>query len=104
MNDQVQKAFEDMIIYGTGAISVEGEEVKHIPAGNMTYEKIESALKVFTDTAIEGNVVVYDEVSGETFQGTIEKPRKLSLVGEPQNRKQRRIQASKDRRNGKNKV
>ncbi len=73
---EFQKAYEDMIIYGTGAISVEGDEVKHIPAGNMTYEQVESALKVFIDTAIEGNVVFFDEVSGENYHETIEKPRK----------------------------
>jgi hypothetical protein len=70
----------------------------------MTYEKCEAALKVFTDTAIEGNVVIYDEVSGETYQATMEKPKEMVTFtpGLLLNRKQRRIQASKDRRNGRN--
>lgn len=102
---ELQKAYEDMLIYGTGAVSVEGDEVKHVPAEEiMTYEKCEAALKIFHDTAIEGDVVIFDEVSGETYQATIGKQPKPSLGAQPMNRKQRRIQASKDRRNGKNKV
>lgn len=31
MNAEFQKAFEDMIMFGTGIIIVEEEEVKHIP-------------------------------------------------------------------------
>jgi hypothetical protein len=105
---EFQKAYEDMIIYGTVAVSVEGDEIKHVPAGLVTFEQVEKALQVFTDTAIEGNVVFYDPNTGETHTGEVPKreARILAIdeLNQPMNRKQRRIKASKDRRNGKNKV
>ncbi len=105
---EIQKAFEDMMIYGTGAVSVDDGEVKHVPVnGLVTYEQLDKALQVFTDTAIEGEVVFYDPNTGKTHTGTVPK-REARIVAidewsQPMNRKQRRIKASKDRRNGQSK-
>lgn len=102
---EIQKAYEDMIIYGTGAIKVEVDEVKHVPAGLVNYDQVEKALQVFTDTAIEGEVVFYDPNTGETHTGTVPKRQSRILAIDewpmPMNRKQRRIKESKARRNGK---
>jgi len=104
---ELQKAYEDMIIYGSGAVTIVDCEIKHVPVGLTTYEQVDKALQVFIDTAIEGEVVFYDPNTGETHTGNVPK-REARIVGtdelnQPMNRKQRRIKASKDRRNGKGK-
>ena len=72
-----------MIIYGTGVISVEGEEVTHIPAGDIHIRTDVEFAKVKKIQGRKGKIVAMDELK-------------------PLNRKQRRIKASKDRRNGRN--
>jgi hypothetical protein len=100
---EIQKAYEDMLVYGTGAITIEEGEIKHVP----TYDQVENALQVFADTAIEGEVVFFDPNTGETHTGMVPKreARILAIdeLNQPMNRKQRRIKASKDRRHGKSK-
>ena len=79
MNDQLQKAYEDMIIYGTGAISVEDGEITHIAAGDIHINSEYELAKVKKIQGRKGKIVAMDELN-------------------PMNRKQRRIQQSKRRR------
>jgi c-di-GMP-binding flagellar brake protein YcgR len=74
---EFQKAFEDMVMFGTGIIEVKEDGISHVS---------------------------FDEVSNETYEETLRTPVAHSPSPQPMNRKQRRIKASKDRRNGKNKV
>lgn len=86
MSETYQKAFEDMLMFGTGIIEVQEDGIKHIP---------------FIDTGIDMSELELAKVKKiEGRKGKIVAMNELN----PLNRKQRRIQASKDRRNGKNKV
>ncbi len=80
---ELQKAYEDMVIYGSGAIIIEGDEITHIPAGDIHVNTEHEFAKVKKIEGKKGKIVAMDELN-------------------PMNRKQLRIQASKERR-GKNK-
>lgn len=80
---EFQKVYEDMVIYGSGAMSIEDGEIKHISAGDIHVNSDHEFAKVKKIEGKKGKIVAMDELK-------------------PMNRKQRRIKASKDRRNGRN--